>query len=144
MSEQDQNIAIVRRWADEVLNRPWKERIIGELMHPSCVIHGAYTVGRGPEAYREALSMVLKGLPDFFYKVEEVLATGDRVVVRATEGGTHQGEFLGIPATEKQVSWPAITILRLSEGKFVEVWGIRNLLEFVKQVGGVIRPGEGG
>lgn len=143
MSEQEQNIAIVRRWVDEVLNTPRDQSVIDELMDPDCTIHGSYTVGTGPDAYRQALAMILRGLPDYFYQIDDVFPVGDKVVVRATEGGTHNGEFFGISPTGKRVSWSAITILRLAEGRLVEVWGTRNLLEFVKQVGGAIRPGEG-
>ena len=143
MSEQEQNIAIVRRWAEEVLNRPRKDSVIDELMNLDCTIHGSYTVGTGPDAYRQALAMILRGLPDYFYEIEDVFAVGDKVVARAREGGTHKGEFLGIPATGKRVCWSAITILRLAEGKLVEVWGTRSLLEFVKKVGAAIIPGEG-
>jgi predicted ester cyclase len=51
-----------------------------------------------------------------------VVAGDDRVAVRYVEGGTHAGDFIGLPATGKQVLWPGIGIFRVEDGKIAEEW----------------------
>jgi predicted ester cyclase len=51
-----------------------------------------------------------------------MIAEGDKVVYRASAKGTHQGEFMGIAATGKQVTLTTIVISRIVDGKFQEDW----------------------
>ena len=69
----------------------------------------------GVIAYRAAF-------PDLITSVEDVIAEGDRVVVRGTDRGTHQGEFMGHPATGRLVTTTWIEIFRMKSGKAVEGW----------------------
>jgi len=69
-----------------------------------------------------------------------VLAEGDKVVARTTMTGTHQGEMQGIPATEKPVTQPAITIFRLANGKIVEGWYASDNLSMMQQLGVIPAP----
>jgi predicted ester cyclase len=139
MSEQ--NIAIIRRIIDEYLNCK-NEATLYELVAPDCVIHGAYATGSGPELYKDAAERIWKAIPDYHCEIEDIFAVEDKVAIRGTEGGTHKGAFLGIPATGMRATWMAITIVRITDGKLVEVWGSRNLLEFVWKVGGTVIAGE--
>jgi predicted ester cyclase len=52
--------------------------------------------------------------------------------------GTHQGEFLGIPPTGKQVTVGLVDVIHIENGKFVEQWGGPDLLDLVQQLGGEI------
>ena len=53
--------------------------------------------------------------------------------------GTRQGELMGVPATEKQVVWTGMTVVRLADGKMVEVWWASDVLGIMQQLG-VIPP----
>ena len=70
---------------------------------------------RGVVAYRAAF-------PDLITSVEDVIAEGDRVVVRGTDRGTHQGEFMGKAASGRLVTTTWIEIFRMESGKAVEGW----------------------
>jgi predicted ester cyclase len=70
---------------------------------------------RGLVAYRAAF-------PDLITSVEDVIAEGDRVVVRGTDRGTHQGEFMGRAASGRFVTATWIEIFRMESGKAVEGW----------------------
>jgi steroid delta-isomerase-like uncharacterized protein len=70
---------------------------------------------RGVVAYRAAF-------PDLVVTVEDVIAAGDRVVVRGTDRGTHRGEFMGVSASGRFVTTTWIEIFRLESGKAVEGW----------------------
>ncbi len=70
-----------------------------------------------------------------------MVAEGDEVVTRSTWRGTHQGTFMGMPATGKQVAVTGIDITRYAGGKAVEHWGNQDLLGLMQQLGVVQPPG---
>jgi steroid delta-isomerase-like uncharacterized protein len=78
--------------------------------------------------------------PDLSATNEDVLVAGDKVTVRSTARGTHQGPFLGIPPTGKQVEFMTIDIHRIENGKIVETWHIEDLLSVIFQLGATITP----
>jgi len=57
------------------------------------------------------------------------------VLARLTVRGTHEGDFFGIPPTGKQVTWAAVDIFRLDEGKLVEYWLVADNLGLLQQLG---------
>ena len=73
-----------------------------------------------------------------------MVAEGDRVVVRWTAEGTHQGELLGIPPTGKRLRFSGISIYRLAEGKVAEVWEEFDRLGLMQHLGVILTPGETG
>ncbi|MFE1292608.1 ester cyclase [Streptomyces sp. NPDC058751] len=76
----------------------------------------------GLDAIRREMEMWRGGF-DFTFTIEDQIAEGDRVCTRWTWGGTHTGDFMGIPASGKQVSMTGSTIFRCNEdGKIVEGW----------------------
>ncbi len=77
----------------------------------------------------------LVAFPDTVVTVEDALVTGDKVVGRYTYRATHQGSFLGIAATGKQITMRSIDIWRVQDGMFVEHWDELNLLEVMQQLG---------
>ncbi|MHA2377092.1 MAG: ester cyclase, partial [Candidatus Thorarchaeota archaeon] len=56
------------------------------------------------------------------YTVEDMIEDDDKVVARWSAKGTHKGDFMGIPATGKQVAFSGIEIIRIENGKAVEEW----------------------
>lgn len=76
--------------------------------------------------------------PDFHETTEDVIAEGDRVMVRWSTRGTHQGAFAGIPPTGKTVTWRGVFILRVAEGRFVEMWQIHDQLGLLQQLGATV------
>lgn len=82
----------------------------------------------------------LIAFPDTQVTVDDAFATGDRVAGRFTYRATHQGEFLGIPATGHPIEMRSIDIWRIANGKLVEHWDELNTLELMQQLGAV--PGQ--
>ena len=62
------------------------------------------------------------GMPDGKLTIHDIFAAGDKVAVRFTHAGTHQGELFGVPASNRTVTVRAIEIYRLSGGKIAEYW----------------------
>ncbi|HII81470.1 MAG TPA: ester cyclase [Methanosarcina sp.] len=74
--------------------------------------------------------------------IEDMVAEGDRVTARFTAHGIHKGDFMGLPATGKQITMTGIEIFRIKEGKIVELWGEANLLGLMQQLGIFPVPGK--
>lgn len=85
----------------------------------------------------------LAAFPDFHATIEDMVAEGDKVVVRVTATGTHQGDFMGIPATGKPFKYQEIHIARIADGKMAEHWGVEDTLGMLQQLGVVQLPGQG-
>src|SRR5215217_3620831 len=81
-------------------------------------------------------STCLSAFPDLSFSVEDVIAEGDKVVVRWTVRGTHEGETeaFGSP-TGNQLEQEGITIHRIEEDKIVEEWERYDFLSFLQQLG---------
>jgi steroid delta-isomerase-like uncharacterized protein len=78
--------------------------------------------------------------PDLRMTIDDMIAEGDRVFVRATMSGTHQGEFLGIPATGRKINVPIGDFLLVRGGKVVEHRGVTDTGAMLQQLGAVEIP----
>lgn len=135
MSEQ--NKATVRRVPEEITSKG-KLELIDELFSPDFVDHAFVPqlgLPPGREGIKQFITMLRAAFPDIDIKVQDTIAEGDKVVVRSIAQGTHQGDFMGIPATGKSVSWPEIHIVRLADGKIAEHWAIVDRLGMMQQLG---------
>lgn len=94
----------------------------------------AYQI-RGLEVMKQVIEAERKGFPDWHVTIEDIIAEGDRVWARLKETGTHTGEFRGLAPTGKKVTYMAVTIWRIVDGKIVEGWGVYDMLDYYKQLG---------
>jgi len=82
--------------------------------------------------------MQLAAFPDLRMEPEDVFASGDKVVARVTLTGTHQGEFMGMPATGKRINVQLIDIIRFGDdGLAHEHLGVVDALTMMQQLGAV-------
>jgi steroid delta-isomerase-like uncharacterized protein len=91
--------------------------------------------GVGPSAYRRQVERFVAGLPDLKFIVDDTISEGDKLVVYWTITGTHRGEFLGVPPTNKRVSFAGITINQIANGRILESTVIWDGLGLMKQFG---------
>lgn len=132
----EQNKAIVLRFFEEAFNQG-NLAVIDELIDSQIVYHAPDGDIRDHDGVHQLVTWMRTTFHDFQVSPEEVVAEGDRVVIRFTDSGTHQGEGMGIPPTGKQVTWTGIDIFRLSEGKIVEGWGVSDGLHLMQQLGAI-------
>lgn len=126
------NKNIVRRFLAEMDNGNFA--IFKELLSPDLVVH--FPGARLDREQTEATARIFYvAFPDFSHTVEELLAFDDKVVLRATDRGTHRGDFPGIPATDRSVAFGVITIYRIADGRITEVWEQADLLGMMRQLG---------
>ena len=80
------------------------------------------------------------GFPDLRNDIDDLVGDGDEVVWRITASGTHEGSFLGVPATGKPVRFGAHYTFRFKSGKIVERWSTIDRLTLLAQIGAVSLP----
>ena len=111
----------------------------GELLSEDFVEHEE-TPGLEPtkEGVMKFFRMYREGFPDLRMEPQDVLVSGDKVVARVRAAGTHQGEFLGMPATGRSVDVQLIDIVRIDgDGLAAEHWGVFDALAMLQQLGAV-------
>jgi steroid delta-isomerase-like uncharacterized protein len=130
----EQNKRVIRRLYDELFSK-WNLAVIDELISPDFIGHEMPPgMPRGPEGVRQFYAGIRAGLPDVRLVVEDMIAEGDKVVVRWRAAATHRGTFLGIPPTGASVSFTGIAVYRLSGGRVVERWVEVGLLGVAEQL----------
>lgn len=126
---------IVRCFIDEVLNQGNIEAT-GKYFWED-VVEQAPFPGQGPglAGLKDVLLGMRLAFPDMYWSVEEQIEEGDRVLSRFKWTGTHRGEFLGIPATERRVEVWGMVIDRFVDGRIKETRIIMDSLGLMAQLG---------
>ena len=140
----EQNKALIVRFVEELFNRGNMD-IVGEIFAPDFIEHEQLPPGIpiGREGVKVMTTMLRNAFPDFKATIDDILAEGDKVVVRMTWSGTQKGEFMGVPAAGKRVSFGVIDIVRFANGKVVEHWGQMDRMSLMQQLGAIPAPVEG-
>jgi serine phosphatase RsbU (regulator of sigma subunit) len=123
VSTEEKNKAIFRRYIEEVWNRTNLE-LVDEIFD-RYIAHqpDGPTLERGPEDVKRFVGEFRAAFPDFRISIDDQIAEGDKVMVRATIRGTHQREFRGMAPTGKEIEERGFSVFRFSsEGKVVESW----------------------
>lgn len=136
----EENKRLVRRY-QEIYNSnnldALLEVVSEDLLTPN-ILPG---IPSGVEGAKVAHQIMLAGFPDYQTTIEDLLAEGDKVAARIRMTGTHTGNFMGIPATGKQVSFTGIYIARIEDGKIVEHWGEEDSVSLLTQLGAMPKMG---
>ncbi len=136
----EESKAIVRRfWG------VWEEGnidLVDQLLAPDYTNHtpAAPDQPTGPEGVKAVVTMFRGAMPDLRVIVEDMIAEGDRVAVRYTLEGTHEGDLFGVPPTGRRLSIKSIAVERVSEGKIREHWRITDSLDMMQQLGVIPVP----
>ena len=138
----EENKALVRRFYADVFER----RDLSALEQYLAADYVDHTpppgVPAGIEGTRQWFGRLLAAFPDARVTVEDQIAEGDKVVARVGATGTQNGEFMGMPASGRQVGIEGIDILRFTGGKIVEHWGQFDILGMLQQLGAIPPPGQ--
>ena len=111
--------------------------VIDELVAEDAVEHeDFFGLSSGREGTRHFFEMMRTAFSEFTMTIEDILADGDRVVVRAKMSGTHSGEFMGIAATGRRIDVPLADFVRFEGGKMVEHWGVTDTGAMMEQLKG--------
>ena len=111
-------------------------RTIDEFVLPDAQIRTPLPIdATGAEKLKRVWSMLFSVYPDLHVAVDDLIAAGDKIVVRNTVTGKQQGEFMGTSPTGKSVTYGEIFIFRFVEGRVAETWGVVDVLAQMRQIG---------
>lgn len=91
---------------------------------------------RGPAGVKEWLARLKKGFPDLTVTIDEMIAEGDRVAIRATWTGTHTSEIFGMPPTGRIISFSGAVFWRIEGDRIAERWAYIDTAELMKRLRG--------
>jgi steroid delta-isomerase-like uncharacterized protein len=122
---EDSEDTLLHEWFEQVWNQG-REEAIDRLFSEEGVAHGLSSetgeAVRGPEAFKPFFRQFKSAFPDLRVDVVDTVREGDKIAARCEVRGTHTGDGLGIPPTQKPVSFTGILIARIRDGKIVEAW----------------------
>jgi predicted ester cyclase len=127
------NKALLRRFYNEVYV-DWNMTLVDEVVAPQFTSHDWPDGATGPQAFRKYYAAIRAAVPDARYEVDELIAEGDRVVVRWRLLGTHHGEFGGIAPTGRAITLRGIAIYRVDAGKLMERWVVSDLYGLLEEL----------
>ena len=109
---------------------------IDRLVDPNLVDHDPMPgQSEGLEGIKEQIEVLFAGFPDLKVTVNKLISEGDVVSGAVKTEGTHTGEFMGIPATNKKMSMTEIHMIRPENGKMIEHWGLADAMTMMQQLG---------
>lgn len=135
----DTNEAVVRRFVNEVLNEG-DYSAMRELVHTDYVYRSPDQELHGPEALEDLLTAYRTGLPDMNTSVDDLVVSGDKVVISITLTGTHRGDLMGIPATGRRLAVHGMVLSRLRDERIIEEWEVLDTLGLYQQLGALSLP----
>jgi predicted ester cyclase/uncharacterized protein YndB with AHSA1/START domain len=127
-------IAPVRRFLEEFKNHANID-IVDETWTKDSVLHlTGFPLPAGREGQKTIGRTIFAAFGDIHVEVNDTIVEGDRVVERHSATAVHKGEFNGIPATGKKVSWTENHIYRIADGKIAETWSEASFHDLMKQI----------
>ena len=135
----EENKALVRRYFEDA---PFHPHVCDEIFAPvvqfRTIQHASLTsqdVESNPQNEKASYEWLRAVWGDWWMTVDDMIAEGDRVMVCWTFHGTQQGEYFGLPPTNKQVSYSGINIFRIAGGKIAEIRDMHDRLWLWQQLG---------
>jgi len=129
-----ENKAVVLRSEAELWSKG-NLAVADELYSPEYVCH--FVAGpdwKGIDGIKAEVKQHRASFPDWNETVDDIIAEGDKVVIRFTSTGTQRGDFDGFKATGRKVTIQEVAIFRLVRGKIVEQWGMPDIHGLIEQL----------
>ncbi len=130
------NKALCMRIYDEVFNQGNVE-VVDEVIAADAVDHSPppNSTGDVREDLKDFTRLMRGAFPDARFTVHQMIAEGDVVAAHCTFEGTHQGDFMGIPATGRPASMDFMDFVRVVDGRCTEHWGVGDVGALMQQMG---------
>ena len=136
------NKTVSRRFFEEAFGKG-NLNVLDEIIAPDHVNNGPGALPElptGPDGAKKLVTVYRNAFPDIRFTIEDQIAEGDQVVTRWTADGTHQGELIGIPPTNKTSTVTGIAVDRIVNGKIAETWGIFDQFGMMQQLDIISMP----
>jgi predicted ester cyclase len=122
----EENKTLVRREQEELWNHSGDLDAAEEL----------FATGEAEAAKQQAADF-RRSFPDVTSTIEDLIAEGDKVVARWRSRATHQGDYMGIAPSGKEVEFTGISIYRIEGNKIAESWSVEDQFGLMRQIGAV-------
>ena len=109
--------------------------VMDELVHPNYVYRNPDEEVHGTEALKAFLAGYHSAFPDLRMAIDELIVADDIAVIFFTLTGTHEGQFMGIPPTGKEMRVHGVVRSRFEDGRIVEEWEVLDQLAILTQLG---------
>ena len=136
----DAHKSLAQRFVYELWNAQRLD-VADEIFSPDCVPHTygldsrSTSARRGPRHIRAIVDSWRQAFPDWHIEITDLLAEGDRVMLLTTATGTHRGALMGIPPTDKRVTFTGMRVFRMANGQIAEYWVLWDWLGLWRQIG---------
>jgi steroid delta-isomerase-like uncharacterized protein len=138
---EEQNKELIRGFLRQLDNGNWE--IMQEIYADDCKFYSpSDTAPSSKNIQFAAVHEMLAAFPKWEHNIQDIFAKDDKVVVWNIDSTTHEGEFLGIPASGNKIQFGAIAIFRILNGKIVEFVQEYNTLAMMMQLGMEMKPKE--
>jgi steroid delta-isomerase-like uncharacterized protein len=132
---EEQNKALMRKSFEE-----WNKGSSEFFLEATSPDYSFYSPSGNPnpvsrEETVEIVEAFWRGFPDIEFRIEELIAAGDKIILRFIATGTHTGEFRGIPPTGHRIEVGFIIISRIVDGKFAEEREEFDMFGLMQQLG---------
>lgn len=134
----EQNIAVAHRLIEEGFTQG-NEAVCDDLVAPDMVEHQR-GLKPGPEGVKETIRTLHTWFSEFELTIDDLVAQGDQVWIRATGRGLNTGSVFGRPPTGRRSEITVFDQIRLRDGRIVEHWGVPDQLSLLIQLGLFGRP----
>jgi steroid delta-isomerase-like uncharacterized protein len=135
-----ENKNVINAFIQDVINEGRLERADDLVLADFVELDPLPGQTQGREGLKEVIVQLRGAFPDVHWVVDEMLAEGAKVCTRFTWSGTHRGEYLGIPATDKRITVKGVVIDRLESGKMADSRILMDTLGMMQQLGVLATP----
>ena len=138
MTIEDNRRLVRRYFEDAPFNPAACDEIFAARFQFHTIMHASVTpqtVDSDPDSEKAAFENQQRIMGGWNITIEDMIAEGDRVMVRWSSRGTHQGELAGLPPTYRPVINSGINIFRVANGRIAEVWDIMDRMWLWQQLG---------
>jgi steroid delta-isomerase-like uncharacterized protein len=138
----EENKALIRRYIqaiDDNESGDWD--ILDDYIAEDFVAHNPPLPGVSldREGMKQAAEIFRRATPGR-HEIPMQVAEADLVVSRVIGRGRHEGELMGIPATDKEVETDGFAVHRIRDGKIVEYWSVVDVARVLQQIGALPGP----
>ncbi len=135
-----ENKNVIGMFIEDILNQGRLERADDLVLEDFVELDPLPGQAQGREGLKQVIREMRTSFPDMHWKVEEMIAEGEKVSTRFTWTGTQHGPFLGIPATGRHIVVKGVVIDRLIAGKMADSRILMDTLGMMQQLGAIPAP----
>jgi steroid delta-isomerase-like uncharacterized protein len=137
-----EGVDLIQRFYDEVLSQGNVGKV-DDLVTDDVIDHEPFP-GQpdGIDGVRQFVGMMSTAFSDLKATIGPSLESGDLASAHVTITGRHTGEFMGVPASDKEFEIEAIDIIRVEDGKCAEHWGVTDNMALMQQIGAIPEPAQ--